>query len=420
MKFVINANSLLKGQREWWELPNYYKLLVGGKRSGKTYVGALRALRNSRLNSGRPGMYVSPNLPLAKRTIIPTLKQLMRRSGIKFRHYTQGEYGNAFYIENWDGHIWIGSGDTPESLVGSTLSWAAIDEPFLQKKEVFDEMIARVSDKDAVQPEIFLTGTPEELNWGYDVATDNAKKYDMGVVFASTRDNPYLMEGYVDILESAYDEQHRAAYIDGQFVNLKVGRVYKDFNRSMVRERSKPLDHPDSILDLPIECGMDFNVDAMSCEIYRRGPTWIHYFDEIRLKNANTYDMAKALHAKHPGITVYPDASGSARKTSAVASDHAILRGGTTEMPWRFKVIANRSNPPVKDRVNAFNKLMREGNCSFFNVPELISDLERCTWRLGDIDKRDPERTHASDAGGYPIAYNFPVISRKVSYGEAW
>ena len=263
-----------------------------------------------------------------------------------------------------------------------------------------------------------MTGTPEELNWGYDVATDGGNRYDIGVVFASTRDNPHLMDGYVDILESAYDEQHRAAYIDGQFVNLKVGRVYKDFNRSMVKERKDVVG--DNLKDLPIECGMDFNVDAMSCEIYRRGPTWIHFFDEIRLKNANTYDMAKALHAEYPGITIYPDASGSARKTSAVKSDHAILKGGTSDMPWRFKIVAPRSNPPVKDRVNAFNKLMREGNCSFWNVPELITDLERCTWRLGDIDKRDSERSHASDAGGYPVAYNFPIISRKVSYGEAW
>ena len=124
--------------------------------------------------------------------------------------------------------------------------------------------------------------------------------------------------------------------------------------------------------------------------------------------------MAEALKKKYPGIAIYPDATGSARKTSATMSDHAILRD------TGFTVRAPLANPPVKDRTNAFNALMRNGNVSFENCPELISDLERCTWRSGDIDKRDPERTHASDAAGYAMVYNFPVISRNVNYDPAW
>ena len=292
------------------------------------------------------------------------------------------------------------------------MAWAGIDEPFLQPIEVFKQMNARVRIKDDLLREIFLTGTPEELNWGYDLihskrVGSSKELLDVGVVFAKTEDNFHNSADYVKHLRMVYDENALKAYLNGEFVNLTHGRVYKYFTRALMKERT-------DLENLPIECGMDFNVDALSCEIFRKGPTWVHFFDEIRLKNATTYDMAEALKEKHPGITIYPDASGSARKTSSTRSDHAILR------EYGFTVRAHASNPPVRDRTNAFNALMRNGNVSFEGCPELISDLERCTWRNGDIDKRDPERTHASDGAGYAIEHLFPVISRKVTYSSAW
>lgn len=400
---------MLPAQRKWWELPNFIKAMVGGYGSGKTYIGAMRSIFLSYVNAPYPGMYVSPTFPMAKKTIVIALKDMLDRARID---YSYNKTEHQFVIPEWSGNIWIGSGEVPESLKGPTLAWAGIDEPFIQDKEVFKQMNARVRESKATQREIFLTGTPEELNWGYDLINNDKGEFDIGYVVAKTIENIHNPEEYARNLQAAYDEDEQKAFMDGEFLNLTHGRVYKDFTREMMKERREG--HPNSISHLPIECGMDFNVDALSCEIYRKGPGWIHFFDEIRLKNANTYDMAEALYKKYPGIAIYPDATGSARKTSATASDHEILRRAG------FIVRAPKANPPVKDRTNAFNALMRNGNVSFWNMPELISDLERCTWRSGDIDKRDPERTHASDAAGYAVVYNFPVISRNVSYELAW
>ncbi|HEA68302.1 hypothetical protein LCGC14_1268430 [marine sediment metagenome] len=411
MHIEIRKSSMLPAQRAWWDLPNFIKAMVGGYGSGKTYIGALRAIYLSYVNAPYPGMYVSPTYPMAKKTIIIALKDMLDKAQID---YVYNKMEHQFVITEWNGNIWIGSGEVPASLKGPTLAWAGIDEPFIQDKEVFKQMNARVRESRASQREIFLTGTPEELNWGYDLINNDKAEYDIGFVVAKTIANIHNPVEYAKNLQAAYDENEQKAYMDGEFLNLTHGRVYKDFTRELLKVRDEPGGHPDSLKELPIECGMDFNVDALSCEIYRKGPGWIHFFDEIRLKNANTYDMAEALQKKYPGIAIYPDATGSARKTSATMSDHAILRAAG------FTVRAPLSNPPVKDRTNAFNALMRNGNISFENCGELISDLERCTWRSGDIDKRDPERTHASDAAGYAVVYNFPVISRNVSYSPAW
>ena len=86
------------------------------------------------MNSPHPGMYVSPTWALATKTIILTLKELMDRAELDYKFNQQrGE----FIIDNWNGRIWIGSGDKPDSLRGPNLSWAGIDEPFIQRKEVF-------------------------------------------------------------------------------------------------------------------------------------------------------------------------------------------------------------------------------------------------------------------------------------------
>ena len=400
MKFKIKQKNFLSHQLQWWNLPNRYRLMVGGYGSGKTYIGAMRSIYLSYLNAPIPGMYVSPTHGLAQKTIIITLKEIFRRSDIDF---TFNQNKGEFRIHNWDGLIWIGSGDKPDSLRGPNLSWAGIDEPFIQKREVFEQMTARVRHPEAVQSEIFLTGTPEELNWGYQLVNDS--KIDIGTINASTLDNPYLPQEYKDSLLSAYSPEQIDAYVHGKFVNLTQGRVYKEFERDkhvMKRETE----------GWEIAAGQDYNVDANTICVFAYTSKEIAVFDEIRMRNAGTYDMAEKLKEKYPGIKVFPDATGSARKTSASQSDHDIMRQAG------FQVIAPKRNPAVRDRVNAFNRLLREERITFHNCPNLIMDLERNVWRNGDIDKRDPEQTHASDAMGYPVSWLFPILEKKVMYKQ--
>ncbi len=397
MKFVIDKGKMLPAQRRWWELDNFLKVLVGGFGSGKTYIGALRALWLSRVNQGLPGQYVSPSYRIAQKTIVPTLMEIMDEASIAYRYL---KTDNTFEVRSWGGVIMLGSGDDPDSLRGPNLAWMGLDEPFLMDKRVFDIALSRVRHPKADHREIFLTGTPEQLNWGHALAMNDEGLYDVGVVVASTRDNHYLPGEYLKTLLSAYTLEMRQAYIDGKFVNLQSGRVYKPFDRQLhVKTRPKGE-------DLPIIAGIDFNVDYMTAMVAVRGPTWLHVFDEIRLSNANTFDLADALKAKYPGIKLYPDPTGRARKSSATRSDHKILQDAG------FSVYA-RSQVPVRERVNAVNRMILNGNLTVAKCKWLIKDLELNCWRSGDIDKRDLNLTHAGDALGYMIEYLFPVRGKQ-------
>ena len=159
--------------------------------------------------------------------------------------------------------------------------------------------------------------------------------------------------------------------------------------------------------------GCDFNVDFMTavlCTQFTDGT--IHYYNEIRLKNSNTEEMARKMKAIEPDIEVYPDPAGSARSTTSNRSDHHILRD------FGFLIRARKAHPSHIDRLNALNRklLDAEGNVGMTVDPKcvyLIKDLEQVQRdKKGGIDKSQIELTHSLDACSYAISYKFPVISR--------
>lgn len=400
--FIIDTKRFLPHQLKWWNLPNYMKLLVGGYGSGKTYVGAIRMLYLSYLNSSLPGMYVCPTYKMAKKTIIPTLHEIASRSDLDLYH---NRTDNEFFISDWDGIFWVGSGDDPDSLRGPNLAYAGIDEPFIQDKAVFEQIIARVRHPESKHREIFLTGTPEELNWGYDIAVNDEKRYDIGVVFGRTKDNKYIPPSYYESMYSAYSPEMREAYLEGKFINLREGKAFKYFEREQHVKTA-------NIENLEICAGIDLNVDYMSCEIFVNGNGWVHFFDEIRLSNSSTFDLADKLKEKYPGIRVFPDPTGSARKTSATRSDHDILRQAGFQV---YFMKHKEGNNYPKDRANAINNLLMNNNMTIEpnTCHYLVRDLERVVWDQSVFNQKDDRTlTHASDAAGYAISYLYPMLRR--------
>ena len=403
-EIIIRRTRWAEHQRKWWDLPNFMKLLVGGYGCGKTWIASLRAIYLSFLNAPIKGMLVSPTYGIAEMTTIPTIKDILAQMEVDYTYV--GQPKNMFYIPLWNGHIKIASGDNPISLKGGNMAWAGIDEPFVQKRTVFEEAHRRIRPV-TENSELFMTGTPEELNWGYDLCMDTEGKYDIGYVYGKTEDNEFIGgkdgEYYQGLLKS-YSEEQKQAYLEGKFLNLLSGRVYKEFDRDKhIFKLDNPVNSAGQKL-FRVKAGIDFNVDYMTAEIFWDMKTGVHFIDEIRLMNSNTFDLAEKLRDKYPGIEVYPDPTGSARRSAATKTDHQILRD------YGF-IVRSRKEVPVRDKVNSTNALLRKDACSIEpgKCHWLVRDWERNTWKSGDIDKSEVELTHASDAAGYAIEYLYPV-----------
>ena len=395
----IRKDNFLKCQRAFWDLPNRMKLLVGGFGCGKTYIGALRSIYLSYIHRPLEGQYISPTYTMLVKTIVPTLISILNKAGIDFTYRQTAPM--SITIHDWGGVIWFGSGDNPNSLRGPNLAWAGIDEPFIQKEEVLTFLMSRLRVGDPKYQECFFTGTPEELNWGYDLAMNEEGKNDIGYVVGRTMDNIHNSEGFYESLESLYTPEMREAYLEGKFLNLKLGRAYKPF------ERDRHIKH--SELQGEICAGIDFNVDYMSAEVFINGNGYIHFIDEIRRSHTNTFELAESLRLKYPGIRVFPDPTGSGRRTSATKTDHQILRDAGFDVRYRKQV-------PVMDRVNAFNSMLIQDRLTIEpnKCPYLVKDLERVVFKNGDLDKDDKTLTHASDGAGYAVEYLYPYVKRTI------
>jgi hypothetical protein len=176
--------------------------------------------------------------------------------------------------------------------------------------------------------------------------------------------------------------------------------------------------------NVPLLWALDFNVDPMTSIVAQYNGGIFRVLDEIVLRHASTPEAVEAFTERYPthvmGVTVYGDASGNNLKTSGT-SDYQMVRES-----FRQKGITNAnykvpdSNPGVRDRITLTNGRLKSasGNVAMLVDPkckELIQDFEQVSYKAGStqVDKeRDRMRTHASDAVGYLLWQECPIVPK--------
>ncbi len=399
------------------------KALITGYGGGKTHATCLESIKHSMIDRGynKPHMLVSPSFPQAKKTVIPTMHELLTdQFGLKIgKDYTYNKSDHEFRIKKWKGLVWIGSGRNPDSLNGPNLCSFGIDEPGQQSHETYIKMLARLRHPKAKELQWWLTGTPEGLNWLYDVCEGEKVPKEFDLIRGRTTDNTDLPQSFIDDLYDQYDSLLVDAYIDGKFVNMSDGSAYHAYCDDNVIQgfNYDP--------NRPIFVGMDFNYDPMCSvigqEVIQDGVLKCVIFDEFHLKNCDTDAAAEQIIDKYgdPKKTkyeIYPDPSCKNRNAHGVGkSDLKILRnsfGANTPI----RIVKNTRR---KNRLNAMNKMLRNANgisrlLLTPNVKKLKNDFRRATMREylnGNFD--DPAIGHISDGCGYLVEKRYPVRYKK-------
>jgi hypothetical protein len=175
-----------------------------------------------------------------------------------------------------------------------------------------------------------------------------------------------------------------------------------------------------------VDLSCDFNVDPMAWIIggHLGDEAWAN--QEIAIPGgATTVDACHEFIRRVPDssttVTVFGDASGTARKTSATQTDYQIIRDLLGAYYYSVEMRVPRGNPPVMERVNAYNALLRSasGAVRYHLHPDctgLAEDLARTSFKPGtrDIDKSDKQRTHYTDADGYRAVELYAVTGPSV------
>lgn len=403
-KISASQNIFLNG------LNTKFRAFVGGFGSGKTFVGCLDLLKFFGENPGTVQGYFSVSYPSIRDVFYPTFAEAAEMMGFTVVIKTGDKEVNVFRNGKYYGTVICRSMDNPGSIIGYKISRALVDEIDTLTKEkaqlAWRKIIARLRLKiNGVENSIGVTTTPEGFLFVYDqFKREPTQSYSM--VQSSTYENmEHLPDDYIPSLIETYPENLIHAYINGDFVNLKSGTVYNNYDRKL-NYTARKWDGKE-----PVYIGMDFNVGQMAAVVHVKDDGQPRAVDEI-MKGFDTPQMIKIIQERYQkcSVRIYPDASGGSRKSvDASKTDLALLTQAG------FSVISNKKNPFVKDRVLSMNvafcnsKNERSYLVNSDMCPEYADCLEQQIWGPNGEPDKSAGVDHANDAGGYFICFDYSV-----------
>lgn len=422
--------DLLPHQLQFMEAKTGVTALTGGYGSGKSTSCALKGLSHTMWDPGILHAVCSPTFPMAKLTLIPSIYEVLEDwMGLKEdRDFAYNRTDHMFDLYLWGGKLVILSGEEPKRLKGPNLGSFGIDEPGLQTHAVFKQAKARVRHPRAQFREVYLTGTPEDMNWYSDLVEGDLKPAGLLDIRARSRDNFFLPEDYFEGLEESYSEAEVAAYMNGQFVNLNTAAAYHAYTTSNLIEPAE-FGEPDPAL--PLLVGMDFNWSPNTAVIAQEVPDWVSKaggpeepklicFDEVFALNCSTERKCEIIQERYGDkffYDIYIDAAGKADNARTVGkSDLALIHNAFKG--FRYKIHNPGANPKRKDRLNAVN-----GRLCNARGERFILISRKCKYLMNDLRKvprdeylvgrfKDKMLGHASDGLGYMVHYRYPVKRR--------
>ena len=148
-------------------------------------------------------------------------------------------------------------------------------------------------------------------------------------------------------------------------------------------------------------------------------------------RNSSTPAVCRRLIADWRGhrgnVICHGDATGGARGSAKVGgSDWELIRAELSPVfGRRLRLLVARSNPAERVRINAVNARLKNaaGNVRLMvdpaKAPHVQKDFEGVrllAGGAGEIDKRAaPDLSHLSDAIGYYLARQFPLVVREIT-----
>ncbi len=415
----------------------------GGWGSGKSVGGAYKSISLHCYNAfdaqGVPtrvmGAAVGPTLTGCKDYMIPHLQAACEDAGLSVEVRVAGkERDMAILFKGPERYafapILVRSADRPDRITGWEVGWAWADEATRWKankhnprQNAYLQLVGRVRDHRARFRQLNVTYTNE----GDDTYVYNefhSGKVGHSVYRTPTSENPCMKEFY-EAQRIYLTAELAAQYLEGEAINYSGGRVYSQFDA---------VDHVEDGLeprpDLPLHLSLDFNIapgmHALIGQYWEDEDVFVtfHEIFEPRLSVLGVIPLLTRWIEDGGGFVwpemhVFGDATGGSAWAATGETSYEILKGALTSAEIKYKLRVPTKNPPVIDRVNAFNVALLdiEENIHWVCSPQcerLIADLKDLKRGSdGEIDKSEHRLSHSSDAEGYRVHRLRPAKVKK-------
>ncbi|MGI4851670.1 MAG: terminase large subunit domain-containing protein, partial [Janthinobacterium lividum] len=351
-----SRNQLTRPQfkiyNDGWKPECRHRVAVCGRRFGKTFLGVEEIRRavsmaiKNKVPVDNEIWYGTPELTQAKKNM---WLRLVR--GIP-DHWVQGKPNKSTStITIKSGHIVRLVGlDQYESLRGSGLWFFCGDEWADTKAEAWEETIAPMLITS--QGHSLFIGTPKGFNHLYDDYNKgfDPKYSDWKSYLYTTMQGGHVPQSEIDKARFERDPRTFRQEYQASFETY-AGRVVYAYSRKNNTEGYSYIPYRGAL-----HIGMDFNVNPMTATVWQEYNGNSYQIDEIIIPTSNTAEMAQVIAEKYAlnnsidHITIYPDASSKANKTSASGeTDLTLLQGAG------FNISVGSVNPKVRDRINSTN-----------------------------------------------------------------
>ena len=391
--------SLRHAQGEVFQSKTRFRVLVAGRRFGKSYLSCIELIRAAIERPGEVYFYCAPTYRMAKDIAWKTLKSLVPQPWVASKNESdlKIELRNGSMIE-------LKGTENAMALRGRSLGGVVLDEAaFMDSAVWFEVLRPALADK---QGWALFISTPEgTASWFYDLWNYAAESggTDWARWSYTTIQGGNVPPEEVEAARGQLDPRTFRQEFEASFENLS-GLVAINFSEENIDKTVK------DIPDLTLYLGLDFNVDNMSCVCAVKVDDELHIFDEVMMVNATTWDMADELNHRF-GLTrkkdISPDPTGAARKTAGVGlTDHAILRKSG------IRVSSPRSPWKIRDKVNCVNTAILDGNQVrrlkiHPRCRETIKSLRTLVYDANGLPNKKLGVDHMFDALGYLCLMKF-------------
>lgn len=417
-------------------------LFQGGWGAGKSTTLWAKMLKLSAINYPLRGIWTVPHYGHVDETILPTLEATDPVTGEPwFLTAEQYHYHQTKHLFSWDGggEILFVSAENPKRIAGPNVAFAGTDEPGSIKHQAWRNTCARVRDPRAVLRQKVAGGTAEGITYLLDYfGPDRSEKYKLYVM--RTEQNVELTQHnpeFITQMKATMTDAEVLAYLEGRAVNITGALAHPTFDPEIHWRSNVAIDRA-----LPLRVSFDFNVDPMACVIGQQSPgpagPEARVVDCVaKYGGATVMDVCQVIKDRYPswpaGVIVYGDCNGRNRTTNSNKTNYQIIRELLTPLaPDRYEEKVPMSNPAVKARLNAVNRLFRNALSQVRLFIRKTDPAPQCETRVlvrslqmtkkasgtDEIEKKSGEtHTHHSEALGYWIAEEFPIIKPSASAG---
>ena len=384
-------------QKQVIDCKSRFRVLISGRRFGKTYVAINELAKFARIPN-RKVWYVAPSYRQAKSICWVDLKEKI----IKHNWHTKINDSDLSILLKNNSLIALRGADNEQSLRGVGLDFVVMDEFADIKRYAWNEVLRpTLSDK---KGHALFCGSPKGFNWAYDMFVKGTQDKDWKSFKYTTLEGGQVDQDEINQAKDDLDERTFKQEYEASFVNYS-GIIYYNFNRAVnILNNYEPTNDT-------IHIGMDFNVDPMAAVVGQIKNNDLIIFEEIQIWSSNTNEMVEEIQRRYKGkVIIYPDPASRQRKTSAGGfTDLAILKNAG------FEVKSRPTAPLVRDRINAVNAKLKNANgvSSLFmlnSCKNMIKSIERQIYKEGThVPDKDSGFDHFNDALGYLVEYVYPL-----------